>query len=53
MTLAEDHRQVIAALEKSPEAAAQVTLERIENWRIHSVRALEALGEGSLQHAVA
>ena len=53
ITLAEDHRQVIAAMEKSPEAAAQVTLERIENWRIHSVRALEVLGEGSLQHAVA
>lgn len=53
ITLAEDHRQVIAALETSPDAAARVTLERIEKWRTHSVRALEALGEGSLQHAVA
>ncbi len=51
--LAEDHEQVILALETSPEAAAQVTLERIESWRSHSVRALEALAEGSVQHAVA
>ena len=53
VALAEDHQQVILALEKGPEAAAQVTLGRIESWRSHSVRALEALAEGSVEHAVA
>lgn len=53
VSLAEDHGQVILALETGPEAAAQVTLERIEKWRTHSIRALEAFAEGSVQDAVA
>ncbi len=53
VSLAEDHEHVLRAIERGPAAAAQVTLERIEKWRSHSIRALEALAEGSVQHAVA
>ena len=41
MQLAEDHQEVILALEQGPEAAAEITRDRINAWRMHSVRALE------------
>lgn len=44
-SLAEDHAEVVAAMEQSPEAAAALTAERIEGWRLHSAHALEALTE--------
>jgi DNA-binding GntR family transcriptional regulator len=53
VSLAEDHSHVVRALEKGPEAAAEVTRERVERWRSHSLRALEVLEERRLQHAVA
>jgi len=39
--LAEDHQDVIVALEQGPEAAAEITRDRISAWRKHSIRALE------------
>jgi DNA-binding GntR family transcriptional regulator len=42
-SLAEDHMDVILALEQGPEAAAEITRDRIAAWRMHSVRALESL----------
>jgi DNA-binding GntR family transcriptional regulator len=39
-SLAEDHQSIITELQKGPEAAAQITRERIEAWRLHSVHAL-------------
>ena len=44
-SLAEDHAEIVAAMERSPEAAAALTAERIEGWRLHSAHALEALTE--------
>ncbi|MFN0106884.1 MAG: GntR family transcriptional regulator [Bryobacteraceae bacterium] len=41
--LAEDHQEVILALEQSPEAAAEITRDRINAWRMHSARALESI----------
>jgi DNA-binding GntR family transcriptional regulator len=41
-SLAEDHESIIAELQKGPEAAARITRERIEVWRLHSVHALNA-----------
>lgn len=41
-SLAEDHRQIIGALQEGPDAAARVVRERIEVWRRHSADALAA-----------
>lgn len=38
--LAEDHYEVILALEQGPEAAAEITRDRVGAWRKHSERAL-------------
>jgi DNA-binding GntR family transcriptional regulator len=40
--LAEDHQLIITELQKGPDAAARITRERIEAWRLHSVHALNA-----------
>lgn len=45
VSLAEDHAEIVAAMERSPEAAATLTADRIEGWRLHSAHALEALTE--------
>jgi DNA-binding GntR family transcriptional regulator len=46
LALAEDHEDIILALEQGPEAAARITRSRIQDWRLHSLRALDsAAGE--------
>ena len=40
VSLAEDHHQIILALQSGPDTAARITREKIEVWRSHSVRAL-------------
>jgi DNA-binding GntR family transcriptional regulator len=40
MRLAEDHYEVILALEQGPEVAAEITRDRVGKWRKHSERAL-------------
>lgn len=42
-SLAEDHQQVIEALVEGPEKAERTVRERVADWRMHSVRALESL----------
>lgn len=42
--LAEDHFEVVLALEEGPEAAAEITRDRVAAWRKHSERALAAKG---------
>jgi len=41
VSMAEDHQDVIAAMADSPEAAARVTRQHIEEWLNHSRRALQ------------
>jgi DNA-binding GntR family transcriptional regulator len=41
-SLAEDHQSIITELQNGPEAAARITRERIQAWRLHSVHALNA-----------
>ena len=41
--LAEDHQELISAMEKGPEAAVKVTRARIEAWLKHSLHALEPI----------
>jgi DNA-binding GntR family transcriptional regulator len=41
VALAEDHQDLIRAMEEGPETAARVTRDRIESWLKHSLRALE------------
>lgn len=50
-SLAEDHMDVILALEQGPEAAAEITRDRIQAWRTHSVRALESLAAEARAYA--
>jgi DNA-binding GntR family transcriptional regulator len=42
LALAEDHQDIILAMQDSPEAAANITRERILQWREYSSRALSA-----------
>ncbi|MBZ5621271.1 MAG: GntR family transcriptional regulator [Acidobacteriia bacterium] len=42
LALAEDHHELILAIEEGPEAAVKLTRARIEEWRQHSLRALES-----------
>src|SRR4051794_31158098 len=42
LSLAEDHQEIISALQSGPEVAARVTRRRIEVWRSHSMAALKA-----------
>jgi DNA-binding GntR family transcriptional regulator len=39
--LAEDHQELIRAMEESPDAAFRITRHRIEGWLKHSLRALQ------------
>ncbi len=48
LSLAEDHREMIAALQEGPEIAARVTRERIEIWRSHSLEVLGPLERAAL-----
>jgi DNA-binding GntR family transcriptional regulator len=41
LALAEDHQDLIQAMEDSPETATRITRSRIESWLNHSLRALE------------
>jgi DNA-binding GntR family transcriptional regulator len=41
LALAEDHQDLIRAMEEGPETAAKATRERIEGWLKHSLHALE------------
>jgi DNA-binding GntR family transcriptional regulator len=41
LSLAEDHQDLILALEEGPHAAARLTRERIEQWLDYSLRALD------------
>jgi DNA-binding GntR family transcriptional regulator len=43
LALAEDHQELITAMEAGAETAARVTREKIESWLHHSLRALEPL----------
>lgn len=43
LSLAEDHQDIIRSMEEGPEAAERAARERIDAWRMHSVRALEAI----------
>ncbi|MCU1258402.1 MAG: transcriptional regulator, GntR family [Bryobacterales bacterium] len=42
LALAEDHQEIVTALQKGPEAAGRLLRERIEAWRAHSEHALSA-----------
>jgi DNA-binding GntR family transcriptional regulator len=45
LALAEDHQEIILALEEGPEQAASLTRSRIQGWRLHSLRALAQVAE--------
>jgi DNA-binding GntR family transcriptional regulator len=49
LALAEDHQDIILAMQDSPEAAANITRERILQWREYSSRALSAPGHTAAQ----
>lgn len=53
LALAEDHADVVRALQNGPEAAEQVTRERIESWKSHSAHALkqQAILHSEVVHA--
>lgn len=42
IALAEDHQELILAMEEGPAAAARLTQRRIADWREHSLRALRS-----------
>jgi DNA-binding GntR family transcriptional regulator len=44
-SLAEDHQEIVSALQAGPEAAERIARERIEAWRLHSEHALKAAGQ--------
>ncbi|MFN3325049.1 MAG: GntR family transcriptional regulator [Bryobacteraceae bacterium] len=50
--LAEDHAEVVSAIERGPAAARRFTLEKIANWKAHSAHALEGIAQGEAAHAV-
>jgi len=41
LALAEDHQDIVRALEEGPETAARITRERLMEWRVYSLQALE------------
>jgi DNA-binding GntR family transcriptional regulator len=45
VSLAEDHQVIIDALKAGPDIAARVCLDKIETWRLHSLRALESASQ--------
>lgn len=47
VSLAESHREVIESIERGPEVAAQLIRDRIAEWRMHSMHALEATDAGT------
>lgn len=49
LALAEDHQDLILAMEEGPEPAERVMSSRIEQWRQHSFRALELIGDRNLK----
>lgn len=51
VALAEDHAEVVLALEHGPEAAEQITLDQVGKWKTHSARALAAIVETETAHA--
>jgi DNA-binding GntR family transcriptional regulator len=43
LALAEDHQDLIHAMEQGPETAARITRDRIEGWLNHSLHALDSV----------
>jgi DNA-binding GntR family transcriptional regulator len=46
--LAEDHQLILTELQNGPDAAARITRENIETWRLHSVHALNAAASAAI-----
>lgn len=43
LALAEDHQDIVLALAESPETAARETRQRMAEWRLHSLKALDII----------
>jgi DNA-binding GntR family transcriptional regulator len=50
-SLAEDHDEMLVALQQGPEVAYRVARERIEIWRLHSANALQAAAQAGVNVA--